>query len=285
MVPIYPTNSPEECEWVVGNSQARAIVAENAAQLAKIEQVRAGLPDLEHTIGIEAGGGEVTLDQLRERGRSGGDREELQPPAGGDQAAGCLHVHLHVGHHGAAEGLRADPRQCHVGLHDGRGDRLRQHRRRQLPVPPAGARVRAHRAGRLLRRRHGDRLLRRRHAQDRQRDRRVPAHLPAVRPAHLREALHDGHRAARAGLPRGSRAVPEGGRARHQGAPDADSAARRFPSPSSRRSTRPTSRSSSTCASCSAGACARRSPARRRSRRRSCASSTPPACRCSRAGA
>src|SRR3954449_11282754 len=35
VVPIYPTNSPEECEWVAGNSDAIAVVCENAAQLAK----------------------------------------------------------------------------------------------------------------------------------------------------------------------------------------------------------------------------------------------------------
>ena len=26
IVPIYPTNSPKECEWVVGNSGARAVI-------------------------------------------------------------------------------------------------------------------------------------------------------------------------------------------------------------------------------------------------------------------
>src|SRR5687768_5777796 len=28
VVPIYPTNSPEECEWVAGNSEARFIFCE-----------------------------------------------------------------------------------------------------------------------------------------------------------------------------------------------------------------------------------------------------------------
>ncbi len=69
VVPIYPTNSREECEWVVGNSEARAVVCENASQLTKIEAVRDSLPALAHTIGIEPGGGEIDLGQLRERGR------------------------------------------------------------------------------------------------------------------------------------------------------------------------------------------------------------------------
>ena len=50
VVPIYPTNSPEECEWVAGNSGARAIVCEDAAQVAKIERVRENLPALETVI-------------------------------------------------------------------------------------------------------------------------------------------------------------------------------------------------------------------------------------------
>src|SRR6186997_3294228 len=39
VVPIYPTNSPEECEWVAGNSEARAVFCEDGDQLAKIERV------------------------------------------------------------------------------------------------------------------------------------------------------------------------------------------------------------------------------------------------------
>jgi long-chain acyl-CoA synthetase len=76
VVPIYPTNSPHECKWVAGNSGARAAICENEHQRQKIEQVRDALPDLEHLIGIEDGGGAVALNELRERGRSH-DRSEL----------------------------------------------------------------------------------------------------------------------------------------------------------------------------------------------------------------
>jgi long-chain acyl-CoA synthetase len=76
IVPVYPTNSPKECAWVAGNSGARAIIAEDGDQRQKIDQVRDELPDLEHVIGIEPGAGEMTLDELRERG-AGGDRSEL----------------------------------------------------------------------------------------------------------------------------------------------------------------------------------------------------------------
>ena len=30
VVPVYPTNSPEECEWVVGNSESVAVFCEDA---------------------------------------------------------------------------------------------------------------------------------------------------------------------------------------------------------------------------------------------------------------
>ncbi|MGZ4215893.1 MAG: AMP-dependent synthetase/ligase [Solirubrobacteraceae bacterium] len=77
-VPVYPTNSPSECKWVAGNSGARAIFCENEGQRTKIEEVRDELPDLEHVIGIDEGGGELSLDELRARGRER-DRGELGP--------------------------------------------------------------------------------------------------------------------------------------------------------------------------------------------------------------
>ncbi len=76
VVPVYPTNSPRECEWVLVNSGARAVFCENAQQRAKIDQVAGELADLRHTIGIEVDGGELTLDELRQRGADG-PRAEL----------------------------------------------------------------------------------------------------------------------------------------------------------------------------------------------------------------
>jgi long-chain acyl-CoA synthetase len=77
VVPVYPTNSPRECAWVLGNSGARAVVCEDAAQVERIAAVRDELNALQHVICIEAdGGGDVSLDELRDRG-SGGDRADL----------------------------------------------------------------------------------------------------------------------------------------------------------------------------------------------------------------
>src|SRR6476660_6036258 len=70
VVPIYPTNSPEECAWVAGNSESRFVVCEDAAQVAKIVAVRDQRPKLEAIISIEPTEGAISLDELRERGRS-----------------------------------------------------------------------------------------------------------------------------------------------------------------------------------------------------------------------
>ena len=72
VVPIYQTNSPSECEWVAGNSEAVAVICEDAAQLAKILEVRDRLPHLRALVVMDPEGdtGEaIPLDDLRERGR------------------------------------------------------------------------------------------------------------------------------------------------------------------------------------------------------------------------
>ena len=74
VVPIYPTNSPQECEWVAGNSGAVAVVGENAAQLAKVRAVRERLPDLETLIVIDGEDGDaIRLEDLRDRGGDGAE--------------------------------------------------------------------------------------------------------------------------------------------------------------------------------------------------------------------
>ncbi|MBO9534959.1 MAG: long-chain fatty acid--CoA ligase [Solirubrobacteraceae bacterium] len=50
VVPIYQTNSPTECEWVISDSGAVAIFVENAAQAAKIAEIRDRVPALAHVI-------------------------------------------------------------------------------------------------------------------------------------------------------------------------------------------------------------------------------------------
>src|SRR5947209_9024250 len=53
VVPIYQTNSPEECHWVLADSEACAVICEDAEQLAKIAAIRDRLPGLRTVIVID----------------------------------------------------------------------------------------------------------------------------------------------------------------------------------------------------------------------------------------
>src|SRR6478735_5801272 len=77
VVPIYPTNSPEECEWVAGNSGAVAAICDDAAKLEKLTAVRDRLGDLGsiYVIDPDAAGDDATA--LDEIATDEGDREEL----------------------------------------------------------------------------------------------------------------------------------------------------------------------------------------------------------------
>ena len=73
VVPIYPTNSPEECAWVAGNSESVVIICEDSSQVAKIEAVRDQLPALRQIVvidGAATGADSVALDEVRARGRA-----------------------------------------------------------------------------------------------------------------------------------------------------------------------------------------------------------------------
>src|SRR4051794_5653807 len=66
VVPVYHTNSPEECEYVLAHSGAKVILVEDAKQAAKIAAVRAALPELEHVIVLTGEApGTITLADLR----------------------------------------------------------------------------------------------------------------------------------------------------------------------------------------------------------------------------
>jgi long-chain acyl-CoA synthetase len=80
VVPIYQTNSPEECHWVISDSDACAIVCEDASQLAKIAAIRDTLPNLRTIVVIDppspeestpeiAALGAIPLEDVRARGR------------------------------------------------------------------------------------------------------------------------------------------------------------------------------------------------------------------------
>jgi long-chain acyl-CoA synthetase len=92
VVPIYPTNSPDECHWVLSDSDACAVICEDAEQLEKIVAIRDRLPSLRTIVVIDppsdgaavngsAGAidalGALSLEEGRARGR-GRAAEELQ---------------------------------------------------------------------------------------------------------------------------------------------------------------------------------------------------------------
>ncbi len=71
VVPIYQTNSPEECRYVLENSDAKAVVVEDAEQLAKIAEVRDRLPQLQHVVlMVGEGAGALSMADLTARGEA-----------------------------------------------------------------------------------------------------------------------------------------------------------------------------------------------------------------------
>ncbi len=69
VVPIYQTNSPEECQYVLENSDAVAVMVEDADQLAKVVAVRDQLPALRHIILATGSAPDViTFEELTKRG-------------------------------------------------------------------------------------------------------------------------------------------------------------------------------------------------------------------------
>jgi long-chain acyl-CoA synthetase len=75
VVPIYQTNSPDECQYVLENSDAKAVIVEDDEQLAKIDAIRDRVPKLEHVIRMEGSGGAISVDELIEAGSGRSDSE------------------------------------------------------------------------------------------------------------------------------------------------------------------------------------------------------------------
>jgi long-chain acyl-CoA synthetase len=69
VVPIYQTNSPEECQYVLENSDAKVVVVEDDEQLEKIRAVRDTLPLLEQVVRMTGAGDDaISLEDLSARG-------------------------------------------------------------------------------------------------------------------------------------------------------------------------------------------------------------------------
>ncbi len=78
VVPIYQTNSPAECQYVLENSDAKVVVVEDTEQLEKIREVRDRLPMLEHVVRMTGASEDaISLEDLTARG-AGHDAAEWE---------------------------------------------------------------------------------------------------------------------------------------------------------------------------------------------------------------
>jgi len=69
VVPIYQTNSPEECQYVLENSDAIVVVVEDEEQLEKVRAVRVRLPMLEHVVRMTGSSEDaISIEDLAARG-------------------------------------------------------------------------------------------------------------------------------------------------------------------------------------------------------------------------
>ncbi|HEV8304250.1 MAG TPA: long-chain fatty acid--CoA ligase [Gemmatimonadales bacterium] len=72
-VPIYPTLTPKQTEYILRDSEAVAVLCSTANQLAKVLEVRAALPALRHVIVFDAAAKRdavLTLAEVEAKGRA-----------------------------------------------------------------------------------------------------------------------------------------------------------------------------------------------------------------------
>jgi long-chain acyl-CoA synthetase len=78
VVPIYQTNSPEECRYVLENSDAKVVVVEDDEQLEKIREVRDKLPQLEQIVRMTGASDDaLSTEELAAKG-AGGDQDRWE---------------------------------------------------------------------------------------------------------------------------------------------------------------------------------------------------------------
>lgn len=96
-VSVYPTNSPEECRYVLEHSESRVAFVENSGQLAKIRSIRDALPLLEHVVVMvleSEADDAVALGDLRSLGRGRDEAEwaERMRAVKPDDACGYIYT-------------------------------------------------------------------------------------------------------------------------------------------------------------------------------------------------
>jgi long-chain acyl-CoA synthetase len=69
VAPIYQTNSPEECRYVIEDSDAKVVVVEDEEQMEKIRAIREGCPKLEHVVRMTGSSDDaISMQDLAARG-------------------------------------------------------------------------------------------------------------------------------------------------------------------------------------------------------------------------
>lgn len=74
-VPLYPSNTADQCAYILADSETSVLFVENEKQLAKIDQVRGQLPALRTVVvfdgaGAKEGANVLSLAALKEKGRA-----------------------------------------------------------------------------------------------------------------------------------------------------------------------------------------------------------------------
>ncbi|MEU3446610.1 AMP-binding protein [Streptomyces thermolilacinus] len=89
-VPVYETSSPEQIQWILGDSGAVAAIVESAAHAEAVESVRDALPALTHVWRIDGG----AVEELAEAGREVSDEtlEERGGTAKADDVATIVYT-------------------------------------------------------------------------------------------------------------------------------------------------------------------------------------------------
>ncbi len=95
---IYPSNLPEECSYIIIDSDTKYVFAENDEQVAKLQAVRKDIPGIQHVITFDgkpsADGWVLTLNELMEKGKSAtqAEWETLCATVKGDDIATLIYT-------------------------------------------------------------------------------------------------------------------------------------------------------------------------------------------------
>jgi long-chain acyl-CoA synthetase len=80
VVPVYHTNSAEECEYVLSHAGVKVLLLEDAAQAAKVAKIRDKLSELEHVVVLQGEAEDaMTLADLRRRTRRRSSTRRARP--------------------------------------------------------------------------------------------------------------------------------------------------------------------------------------------------------------